>query len=137
MASERTGAAEGAKHGLGVVAFAIDLANDGRELTRRQIAHRLDHIQTGGRIGVISCRNRTIEHRTCLRMTEDPEGRRRAPPRPSLYAKLTSRLTTVMPRATALAWMPTARHEPSAASEASDGLGAVSSPSSPGGSSTT
>src|ERR1700722_20061165 len=32
--------------------------------------------------------------------------------------------------------MPTARQEPSAASEASEGFGAVSSPSSPGGSST-
>src|SRR5262245_63099102 len=62
MASERAGAAEGADHGLGVVAFAIDLANDGRELTRRQIAHRLDHIHAGGRIGVILCCNPTIEH---------------------------------------------------------------------------
>ena len=43
----------------------------------------------------------------------------------------------VMSRATALAWMPTARHEPSAASDASDGLGAVSWPRSPGGASTT
>src|SRR5580693_1011665 len=42
-----------------------------------------------------------------------------------------------MPLATALAWMPTARHDPSAASEASEGFGAVSSPSKPGGSSTT
>jgi len=42
----------------------------------------------------------------------------------------------VMPRSMALAWMPTEMHEPSAASAASDGLGAVSSPSSAGGSST-
>ena len=39
----------------------------------------------------------------------------------------------MIPRATALAWMPTARHEPSAASVASEGFGAVSSPSSAGG----
>ena len=47
-----------------------------------------------------------------------------------------SSLRTVQPRCTALACRPTARHEPSAASEASEGLGAVSSPSRAGGSST-
>src|SRR6201999_1711286 len=48
----------------------------------------------------------------------------------------TSSLLTVQPRCTALACRPTARQEPSAAREASDELGAVSSPSRPGGSST-
>src|SRR3954447_19587152 len=43
-----------------------------------------------------------------------------------------SSLLTIQPRCTALACSPTARQEPSAASEASDGLGAVSSPRSPG-----
>src|ERR1700675_4002989 len=47
-----------------------------------------------------------------------------------------SSLLTIQPRCTALACSPTARHEPNAASEASDGLGAVSSPNRPGGSST-
>src|ERR1700686_2142129 len=47
-----------------------------------------------------------------------------------------SSLLTIQPRCTALACSPTARQEPSAASEASDGLGAVSSPNRPGGSST-
>src|ERR1700688_4519946 len=34
-----------------------------------------------------------------------------------------SSLLTIQPRCTALAWRPTARHEPSAANEASDGFG--------------
>src|SRR5260370_9269164 len=95
MASERAGAAEGAHYGLGVVRVGIDLRNDGRELPRRKIAHHLDHIQTSGRICAIFCGSPTIEHLTCLRITEDPEGwgaRRR--PHPSLYTKLTSRLTS-------------------------------------------
>src|SRR3569832_3029687 len=71
---------------------------------------------------------------TLTRTSVNPTGLSEVSPVPQTAVMLrspsssSSSLLTIQPRCTALACRPTARHEPSAASEASEGFGAVSSP---------
>src|SRR5215468_1659312 len=102
-----------------------------------------DHFFTCATSALISsCETPSHSISTLTRTSVNPTGLSETSPVPHTAVMLrspsssSSSLLTVQPRCTALACGPTARQEPSAASEASDGFGAVSSPSSPGGSST-